>query len=46
TVQSQVDLSQRGITAREAMMLSPTLQTAQGVQCLKLCYNHLRDDGA
>ncbi|CAM9987084.1 unnamed protein product, partial [Discosporangium mesarthrocarpum] len=44
--QSQVDLSQRGITAREAVMLSPTLKTAAGLECLKLCYNHLGDGGA
>lgn len=41
-----VDLMRREITAREALLLGPTLWAATGVTCLKLCYNHLRDGGA
>lgn len=41
-----VDLMRREITAKEAVLLGPLLWAATGVNCLKLCYNHLKDGGA
>lgn len=44
--EGMVDLMRREITAKEAVLLGPLLWAATGVNCLKLCYNHLKDGGA